>query len=363
MSKATTCNSFGDDVDSCLNAWIERRVIPYSNAYTTAHENHLRTLDARKKELELQREMYFTVAVLAGSALLAWAPAAAVVAAGSRGFRGTILLRVASAAARRFNTSRTAAYRVLKNFTYGTATEWVTALASGPGKTVLTRHIDREMQTVDTSAASGRSSPQAPLLHRNELEEGVRAMARELKSVNQSIRDDARVSEGEASGIHLGLFQNSRFFQEAPVAFTGNHPLRTRTRQAHRLSMPVCVETPGPISRADQEQLSRDMEKVMWANWVLGLVEHVASQVTYAGGMAFVDPAHDEYTDPGYSVEQQLNRIGVMIPLAGGGRQRAGEFFGGRFNPTTDGEVQQLIQWGRNFLRTRAREANSFLSD
>lgn len=360
--KFALCEAFSNDVDQCADTWERTHVIPYANAYLKAHDTFKKTLDARDKAIELQWELFFTVTLLAGGAILAWAPAAAVLAGAQRGFRGNVLLPVAKAMSKRLDTSTHRAYAVLKSFAFGHAKDLAQGLASGPGKTLLTQHATTKMK--DTYKAPAHQDVADPQLYQNGLMAGLLAIKGELLALNQAIRDTTWADVDTAIRIHGTLFQTSPFFLHVPLRFRGQHPLANRMMRTGDITRPVA---PLPVAKEptakELAELQDEMERLMWAQWSLTLKQFVAASYDDrpVAGPRLI-PAHYEYRDPTYVVEQRLHKLKVMIPLRTGGSQPAGEFFGGRLNPTFDHEVEQLVRWAQNHIRQKGKHVTDFIS-
>lgn len=344
MSKLDVVTKFNEDITMAERAWNRHRVNPYSDKYIDSFNTYKKVLALRDKDLQMQREIFITVAILAGSALIAFAPAAAVIAAGSRGvtlgiFRASGVLARSGLLAK-LATNRAAAFKVMKKIVYGGA-DWIKALAKGPGKKILEARIDAEM----SYPANSSSGPDDPLMHKNKLQNGVLAMSEELTKLAQRVRDTRDVSEGDARTIFRLVFEHSPYFQQAPTDWGGDHPLAGRKRP----------QTPA------WEDVRRNMELTMWATWLIGLRY---SQTVYSGGgmYSFTPPTSRQvtrYKKPGGRVETHLSeKLGVLITRSDGRKVSVSDFCGWY---TTEDEVSKLVSWAERYVKDRASKQSKHL--
>ncbi len=339
MSKNEICNRFNTDIDQALNSWLTNRVIPYSNAYSTALVTYNATLAARERTRQEQAQLMMIVATVVFVAAIEFAPIAATIAGGTRLAQGAVLLRVANVIGRNTMLSRTAAYRGLKNFTFGPLRNLVNEVASGPGKARVESFLAGSMPE-GSVGGSGGGTTQSELQFRNSLESTVRTSALGLQQLSQLLRDTPLVDEQLAQQVIHLTYTNSPFLQKSPAVFHSNHPLAGRT----------------PIQFQSEGSLAQEMEKTLWATWCLGLEAEVTRRIPSVDEFGVRDPnggsfQTTEFSDAGGDVLSRMQQLQIKIngvPIK--------DYVGWI---ETDSDVQKTIQWAKNHLRTSANRSAS----
>ena len=333
MERRDICQDFNNDVTRALNGWIAYRVIPYSNAYSSALGNYNRTLELRDDELETRRELLIIVTTVVAVGALEVAAAAAIVAAASQAIQRQVLTRVACVIGRNSIASRVRALRNLRTFAFGPLRSFVSELASGPGKSKIEDYLDESMRS--TSVVP---SAQTPLQHRNALESSIRTAAQELYNFGQHLQRTPTIPDNEVEGAIQRAYLNSPFFQKCPreVQFSGNHPLATRAN----VGLP--------------ENLARTFERALWATWCLGLERRIIRPEVRARSFPYSSPSDPhqggtEYTDAGSSVLRRMQQLGIRV-----GGQGVADYVG---VVETDAETRRIVRWAETHLRDSHRQS------
>lgn len=326
---------FKSNIDTASEAWTNR-MLRYSEKYQVAHGHFKEGLKQRELALKMQAELIMTVGILAGTAVLAFGPAAAALAAAGRLGAGaalgaTNILRNAGILAK-MGVSRGQAYRLIRTLAYGSK-DWVVKLAKGPGQKALTAHLARDLN--QTSPVNDGNKPADPLMHRTRLEKTLSDIRLELLGLHNVL---VNLPESVAAPIIMELYKNSPYFQMAPAQATFTETFLN--------------QRPGIRSRIPQD-LEISMERDLWAGWLLSL--EYETTVTSGGGMySFTPPTtrkvkrYNRLTQP---VVDAMDRVGIRIRDSRGRQQTVDDFIGWF---SDQGERRTIVEWAKRHLRAEA---------
>lgn len=158
-------SSFYPFVDTHVDFWRGRRVIPYSRAYADAYAAFVETRKAAEKDRARRMDLYLAVGMLAGAAICGLGPVAAAIGGASatlkRGPRIAIV-SLANAASRMGIANRGAAWGLMTKFTFGGMPDIAKAVWASQGRDVFKASLNKFTGgTVTTGKAA--AAVQAPI--------------------------------------------------------------------------------------------------------------------------------------------------------------------------------------------------------
>jgi hypothetical protein len=153
-------------VDTNVDFWRGRRVIPYSRAYADAYAAYVDTRKKAEEDRARRMDLYLAVGMLAGVAACGLGPVAAMIAAAQRPARiGVVAL--ANAVSRLGIANRGAAWALMTKFTFGGMPQIATAVWGSQGRDILKKHLNNFSGGV---ATTGKAAAAVRVPLRNDIQ-------------------------------------------------------------------------------------------------------------------------------------------------------------------------------------------------
>lgn len=265
-------NTFATDLERARDAWMIHRVLPYVRCYGTAfawYSHILRKVDRRVAlEHAVYVELFTAVALIVGPAMLGFAPVAAIIKGVSN--RSHQLANWLSNRARSLGIAdQEKAEKALEAFMLGTPGA-SKIIYTSPVKDYLKRNVQsttQAMQFTDNQRAFVGAGPPGATpetaIQRAWLEQTFMEIPAQLLACAISLRDNPQPPVDTIEGLRAELdgLRQSQFMATAA------------NLQAY--------------SAAQLTQVRTEMEKALWACWLIANINRVETPVTgYAAGYA-----------------------------------------------------------------------------
>lgn len=258
-------NSFETDLELARDAWLEKRVLPYVRCYGTAHAWYTHTLRQADREAanerKFQTELLIAVALIIGPEVLAMASITARIQAATPRIAAALrsLTSTIDELAGNWPTAGDAAERKLVEFMFDKAPDAAVRLFTGPVKQVIkdgALSTERRLSTPHVRTPwVGQGPPgMAPdtSMHRAWLEDAFVAVHRQLLAYAVALRDsdDPKVASIDQLRKALDELRQAPFMAQA------------RTLE--------------DIPAGQMQAITSDMEKAIWAFWVLSHINQTS---------------------------------------------------------------------------------------